>query len=61
MEYRIRVQDVDAGEIEVVVHANNPAEALVKFRHTRGDAKKAPSPNQRITILTEEIAKNMPW
>ncbi len=40
MEYHIRYRESEeSGELTVMVEANSPTEALVKFRHTRRPGK----------------------
>jgi len=63
MVYRIRYKHPEAAaEAEMLVEANSPTEALVKFRHLRDDQTSPPPPAERITsIYAEYYGDDFAW
>ncbi len=63
MIYRIRYHDGrSSASAEATVEANNPTEAMVKFRHTRGGVMDKRSWQERITsVVGEQQEEEMPW
>lgn len=66
MEYQIRYRDSkESGESTVVVEANSPTEALVKFRHTRshghGKTPVTASVTDDADMDIEPDSQAMPW
>ncbi|RPI63934.1 MAG: hypothetical protein EHM48_01660 [Planctomycetaceae bacterium] len=61
MEYRIRYhkQSQSGPEQETLVQANSPAEAMVKFLHTRGDSRDTRQ-NPWVTSVCPEPATGEP-
>jgi len=61
MVYRIRYRrENDHGQAEVVVEANSPTEALVKFRHTYSGNVDMERLRQRITSICADVCDAQP-
>jgi len=60
VNYRIRYKNSDAVEAEVVLEANSPNEAMVKFRcmHSEADLKAGDSVT---SIVVEDADTLAPW
>ncbi|HUS48189.1 MAG TPA: hypothetical protein VM098_08715 [Phycisphaerae bacterium] len=63
MVYRIRYKEPkSAAEAEVLVQANSPTEALVKFRHSHSDGIDSPQPKELVTsVYAEYYGDDSPW
>ena len=57
MVYRIRFRAEDAAEQEVVVEANSPNEAMVKFRHMHQAGDRAAA--DQITSVSRDDAQQL--
>ena len=55
MVFKIRYRRrTDGQESEVAIEANNPTEALVKFRHTCGHAQDPAGSSESVTTVPED-------
>lgn len=55
MVYRIRYRrQRGSGEGELVVEANSPSEAMVKFRHVHGEPPRSPVAGGDVTSVVPE-------
>lgn len=60
MNYRIRYKDSKAAEAEIVLEANSPTEAMVKFRCMHSEPSREAG-DSVTSIVVEDADTLMPW
>ena len=61
MVYRIRYRRGETQDNEIVVEANSPAEAMIKFRHTRPAQDDCRGQSRVTSVLAEPRADQSDW
>ncbi len=61
MEYRIRYRRGTAQANEMVVEANSPAEAMIKFQHTHSVQEDFRNPSRVVSVLAEPRTDQAGW